>query len=824
MAAQVTQWLYDNMAWAHWAGATWSYEETQATLAKLFEHFSCTPQLDNASLIYDHILDNNYGLTIRPVTQYLDDNQGVATGVLDFKIEETQDLKFKASDVGIYGQFPVDDLIKMVWQACGLQVQESWQNTYLIRCRQHSTAGKSVCNAHIINSAGTVCVYVNKGLIDLIIEAMDLEGMFATGVDIPEHWDAGSHVVEYSAEGPELAREEILRFFTTRTAREHWPSSEISDQTAANSFASAVISKFEEYIDFTDYKGYIFYINYSATNEITFTFRCFNCTNDTIVTTTDLDRVMFEPTGLYAEYTKEFYFGSSLPITSADLTNSCGTYVGRTLRFRYVNNSWGFDYTSSSSGLMNLTPVIWHAIECPNNVVVLGHGIIMNWQYYLVSGNIDADRVYPEGVTPIDGADIPEVGTTSSDYWSSWVGRAITLQTVSIDTFDFDTTTFIPIGYHDPTAEVTQLDMQLGKIKGREYLQRLGVRLTDMDDFKPITWDPDDPDDPDNQPIKPDPDPTPSPTPVDPSDPSDTSARLFQVHQLSDTEVNALGNFIYSSDFISAITNMFTEPMDAIIGCFRLHYRGTLPIGANERIKLGSILGTSATTGNKITQQFYTITFGSVAIPEHYANVEDYDYTEAEIFLPYIGFCPLSIKDIMAGTVELEYTFDLYTGACIARIYITKNGTKQELYNFNGNSAVMVPLTGRDFTVGVSHLVSGAVGIIAGVATGGASGAISATIGASNLVGKESNIKHSGSCGSNLGAMSNQTPYIVIRRPKAYNASSWPSYYGQPSWWTSSIGSLSGYTRVRYVKLDGLHCTDDERKEIEALLMAGIYV
>ena len=817
MAAQVTQWLYDNMAWAHWAGATWSYEETQATLAKLFEHFSCTPRLDNADLIYDHILDDNYGLTIRPVTQYLDDNQGVATGVLDFKIEETQDLKFKASDVGIYGQFPVDDLIKMVWQACGLQVQESWQNTYLIRCRQHLTPGKSICNAHIINAAGTVCVYVNKGLIDLIIEAMDLEGMFYYEEAIPEKLEAGTTTIDYSSHLSVINPAcNALQGTAWREYVQTHPDYSAHSMNGSQTYSAALAALTAAGYDVDDFPGLYaqstWYSGSAQRKSCSLYFYKYD--NDEITTAVDIEREDLSET-----FSDPNWMGSAISYASNNVSITA-TCVEVYVRCTISDNVLTYDTPYGARTFSPQTVANFYKI-------IAGHRSMKSSGTYYEDGlynNVKMETVRPEGITAIEGAITGEEGTASSDFWSSWVERAITLQTVSIDTFDFDTTTFIPIGYHDPTAEVTQLDMQLGKIKGREYLQRLGVRLTDMDDFKPITWDPDDPDDPDNQPIKPDPDPTPSPTPVDPSDPSDTSARLFQVHQLSDTEVNALGNFIYSSDFISAITNMFTEPMDAIIGCFRLHYRGTLPIGANERIKLGSILGTSATTGNKIVQQFYTVTFGSVAIPEHYANVEDYDYTEAEIFLPYIGFCPLSIKDIMAGTVELAYTFDLYTGACIARIYITKNGTKQELYNFNGNSAVMVPLTGRDFTVGVSHLVSGAVGIIAGVATGGASGAISATIGASNLVGKESSIRHSGSCGSNLGAMSNQTPYIVIRRPKAYNASSWPSYYGQPSWWTSSIGSLSGYTRVRYVKLDGLHCTDDERKEIEQLLMAGVYV
>lgn len=816
MAAQVTQWIYDNMDWAFWADQTFHYSRTEAQLNNLFRVLSCTPQLPNASLIYDHAVDNNYGLIVRPITGYLSNNQGTATGVFDFTITETQDLKFKAEENAIYGQIRIDDLIPMVWKACGLNVAESWQSTYLTRCRRHLIPGRSVANAHIENNVGTCCLYVRKRVIDEIIEAMDVEGMFDVDQQLPDLLPAGQ--IEMSAGGSFtqafnycVSNMQSGVWSDLTTNYPYYEGFTISPQRAMADIGSMFAS---HNINISDYKygfisaGYQYPIpGYALTKSVSL--YLYNIIDDSFTLYSDIESLI--PTGAT---------GKNFSITNSNIRQRAdGNCYGGTITYSFSKDT--------ETGVITITPTeYWNGTSnIPQNLCAYRQNYKDEDNIYRVRAemtNWNTEEIRPEGISVMEDATPGDPGTTASDFWASWAADSITLQTVSIDTFDFDTATFIPIGYGSATGDYTQYDMQHGKIKGRQYLQALGVVMEDIEDFFPIVYDPDDPEDPDNPPIiRPDTQPEPSPTPTG-SDASESAARLFTVHELSDTEVNALGNFLYSNDFISAIQNMFTEPMDAIIGCFILHYHGTLPLGANETLKLGSVLGTSGVTGDKVTNQYMTTDFGSITIPEFYGNVEDYaPYSKAELYLPYIGFCPINVNDVMGGSVNLKYTIDIYTGACVARVYITKNGNTQELYNYNGNCAAMVPLTNRDFTQGVSHLLTGAVGIIGGIASGNA---LSATVGVSHLIGAPYTTKRSGSVGSNLGAMSNQTPYILIHRPRAYNAANWPYFYGQPSWWSTTIGRLSGYTRVREAHLDGIACTDDERREIERLLKQGVMV
>ena len=313
-----------------------------------------------------------------------------------------------------------------------------------------------------------------------------------------------------------------------------------------------------------------------------------------------------------------------------------------------------------------------------------------------------------------------------------------------------------------------------------------------------------------------DPDPQPTPSIVVPELPSVTAQRLYTVHKCSQSELNALGAYLWSSDFISLIEKMFTQPIDAVIGLHTLYHQG-LPLGGSETIKLGSIPATGC-TGTLVTNQYCQVDCGSVAIPEYYGNVEDYQpYSVAQIFLPFIGFKEIDINDIMGGSVYVKYGIDILTGACVATIGVMRDHVSQALYAFEGNCAIQQPVTSADY----SRLISGLITIGAGIATGGTGAAV---LGAGTLLSGAHRITYprSGQIGANTGAYLQKKPYILIRRPLAFNASNYQHYYGFPSKWTVTLGQCHGYTKVSDMHLDAIQCTDDERQEIERLLKLGV--
>lgn len=318
--------------------------------------------------------------------------------------------------------------------------------------------------------------------------------------------------------------------------------------------------------------------------------------------------------------------------------------------------------------------------------------------------------------------------------------------------------------------------------------------------------------------------PTPTPTPIVPVLPPEiTAQRLYTVHSVSQTEINNLGAYLWSTDFISLITNMFNAPIDAVIGLHTLYYGGSLPLGSNEVIKLGAVLAQSETvtcTGTRVTNQFMKFDCGSVAIPEYYGNVEDYaGYSKCEIFLPFIGFRELDINEIMGGSVYVRYGIDIFTGACVATIGVMRDGVSNALYAYEGNCAIQQPVTSADYSRLISGIISAGIAIAAGAASGGAGAAIGA---ASLLSGHKITYPRSGGLTANAGACLQKQPYIIIKRPKAYDASNYPAFYGNVTNWTVTLGQCHGYTRIKDVHLDNVACTDAEKDEILSLLKQGV--
>jgi len=341
--------------------------------------------------------------------------------------------------------------------------------------------------------------------------------------------------------------------------------------------------------------------------------------------------------------------------------------------------------------------------------------------------------------------------------------------------------------------------------------------------------------DPDPQP-EPEPDtdtntPTPVPDPMDPNpepDPSDPSptlpiisgihaTKMCTIYNPTDGEVDDLGAFLWVDNVIEQIRLIFQDPMDGIISLHKIYAQPVT--GTRKDIILGYI--DSGVDALEVTNQFTTVNCGSVTVGEKYGNATDYPpYTQAHIYLPFIGIEEIDVAEIMGGTVRVQYRVDAYTGTCVAQIFVTRSAdmsTEQMLYTFSGNASQTIPLTSANFTGLVSSLVS----IAGGAATAGAGGALLAA--GRGLTSHMASVSHSGSISANAGIMGPRVPYIILTRPQGYDANSYNSLYGFPTNITRYLSNCSGYVRVKDVLYRG-DGTEEEKREIVSLLKNGIIV
>lgn len=819
MAGQIKDWVYKKVDWAYSTGS-WEWTVNVATTAELFKLFSSTVIFKDHANVYDNkhygLVSKYDGLMIRPIT-----GSNGYTGVCHFHLYNENDRYYSDLE-GLYGEFTLRDLVLMVFKACGLMVSEErrtyWVNQVLSLMITLPAERSWVCNTSIRRAGGyQVAAYVDKSIVDDIIDCMRVKGMFEFKKEILEEIVRNTPY-DFTAEDTPLnliheTFDEIIgeSYLQSRFA---YVLSNIGKTSLLNlitkldwTYLSSKLEAWEQQnsidLNSDEWLTTITMEFVTASQyEIDFRLEVSVCkfVNDEYIGSANYTRIDYETdtSTLYEE-------GSSLNI-SPNSQNVSEGYTYQLLLYA-TNNDIVVKTETHSSGYPSYI----------NQYVKVNTSSYYNASYeYHVSNFGTEALVGPEGISVIDGAKAPKPSTSNSNFWPSWSGRAITVNGYSGS--NHPTYTYIPVGYGDYDYEgFTQARVQSGWIYNNTWLQRLGLTMELMADYEPVEPDPDDP-----EPIQPDPDPTPEPTPPDPGILDISASRLFTVHQLSNAEVDNLGSFIYSQTFIDAIKNMFMEPMDAIIGCFILNYGsgGTLPLGTNETLKLGSVLGATGVTGTKVTNQTFECSFGTKEIGEFYHNVLDYaPYTSVQIYLPYIGFVDLDTNEVMNSRITLKYRFDVFTGMCLARLFVNRNGVTHELYNFEGNSAVHIPLTGRDFTNAIAPMLSGAVGLIGGAATGNP---VAMAVGAHNMIGNNANVKRSGSLSSNTGVLGQQTPFILVNRPKAYNAAGYNSYYGYPSNWTVTLSSCSGYTRCKDVHLDALSCSDQEREEIEALLREGV--
>ena len=303
--------------------------------------------------------------------------------------------------------------------------------------------------------------------------------------------------------------------------------------------------------------------------------------------------------------------------------------------------------------------------------------------------------------------------------------------------------------------------------------------------------------------------------------PTGSASALYSVYNPSQTELNSLGAWLWSSNFVDQLLKLFNDPMQAIIGLHKVF--ATPSTSGTGNIKVGYL--DSGVSANLVSDQYTEIDCGTVKIDEYFKNALDYIKTDIYLYLPFVGIVPLNVEDVTRANVNVKYKIDVLTGACLATVNVTRdaNGGGQ-LYVYAGNCAVQYPLSSGSY-MGIVASALGIAGSIAGtVLSGGAMLPMALGVGASALGGARTKVEHSGSLSGNSGAMGIKKPYLIIRRPQTKIADNFEFMAGANNNVYDVLSSFSGLTRIKYVHLENIPATSDELAEIETLLKSGVMI
>lgn len=285
----------------------------------------------------------------------------------------------------------------------------------------------------------------------------------------------------------------------------------------------------------------------------------------------------------------------------------------------------------------------------------------------------------------------------------------------------------------------------------------------------------------------------------------------------SAAQLKNLANYMWSTGFdLDTFKKLFADPMDCILGLSIVPV--AVPNGGGATVNVGNIsTGVSMT---KAASQYVEVDCGTLNVEEYWGAYLDYDpYTQAEIYLPYIGTHPLKVDDIMGKAVRVVYHVDILSGACTA--FVKCGGSV--LYEFIGQCSSSIPITGNDWTNVINGVISIAGAIGSMIATGGASAPMASGVIASTAVNSmKPNVEKSGSMSGTGGMLAVQTPYLILTRPRQALPADQNKFMGYPSFITENLSDIGGYTEIESVHLEGIFGTEQEISEIETLLKGGV--
>lgn len=351
---------------------------------------------------------------------------------------------------------------------------------------------------------------------------------------------------------------------------------------------------------------------------------------------------------------------------------------------------------------------------------------------------------------------------------------------------------------------------------------------------------------------------------------SATNAGLVTVYVPDGNELYRFASLLFGRTFLdaflNAITTLFVDPLEAVIGLAILPVSPSL--SAPRQVTVAFIgLGdeSGALTMHPAATQYVEIDCGTLFVDETFGSALDYSpYSKFHIYLPYIGTRELSTDEIRNKNVHVIYHIDIVSGACVAFIKVDDS----VLYQFAGNCATPIPINGRDFSRMVTAGIQLAAAFTGGSAGTGVGAAAAGNIGkpddyistdssfktlirtldsdegitptanksaggkvdAEHLVsatagvvsGMKPHIQHASGIGGSAGMLGIQKPYLIAEIPRQSLASNYNKFVGYPSNITSLLGDLSGFTQIEMIHLKGIPCTETELAEIDKMLRNGV--
>lgn len=369
---------------------------------------------------------------------------------------------------------------------------------------------------------------------------------------------------------------------------------------------------------------------------------------------------------------------------------------------------------------------------------------------------------------------------------------------------------------------------------------------------------------------------------TDHADVQSVDTGLYRMFGMTKLQMQALANALFTSPSEigeNLVKLIFGSPLEAIISCMEYPFEVS-PFGMDNIHFIWDTDGAfPAVNGKALSSEYLKVDFGTITVNRYSGTFYDFEpYTTAELYIPYIGFVPLTPTEIMGATLEIKGWVHLATGemcifvksstAGIIGTYTTIVGRQLPIssYDFREMYAAIIK-TAAVAATGIAAGVNAIPGILAAnrnqvkaydklqeaIGKGGRYpvGALShyrateratdkaitnfanvmseatadTTASAITAVATGSSVSRNNSFTSGSGRCSPQDCFLRLTYPHQnvpanQNLLAYPVNADGPL----SRSDLHGYTVVRTIHLQGIPATSEEIGELEQLLMGGVWL
>lgn len=222
-----------------------------------------------------------------------------------------------------------------------------------------------------------------------------------------------------------------------------------------------------------------------------------------------------------------------------------------------------------------------------------------------------------------------------------------------------------------------------------------------------------------------------------------------------------------------------------------------------------------------VQYDYVDATCGTLNLAEWFKGAADYSATRSKLYLPFIGFVDMKPEFWQAGTIAVDYKFNVIDGSFMC--YVKASSSKSNLSNtviaqYAGNACMHLPVTGVNY----AQMVSGIIGASVNLATG-RSGGLEFAMSAVNTIARGGDVQQSNGYNSTAALMGVRYPYLMIERAVPAFPGSYGHDKGYPANITTNLGTVRGFTVIEDIDLSGFPFTSDELTELKQLLADGVY-